>query len=75
MNKLKLSSRRRSPSIRSDETVSYRNIVLLRRFISEHGRIFSRRINRLTSKQQRLVVVAIKRARIPALLPFSSNEN
>nr|YP_010444645.1 ribosomal protein S18 [Schizaea medusa]YP_010444890.1 ribosomal protein S18 [Schizaea poeppigiana]YP_010445004.1 ribosomal protein S18 [Schizaea sprucei]UTJ90189.1 ribosomal protein S18 [Schizaea medusa]UTJ90435.1 ribosomal protein S18 [Schizaea poeppigiana]UTJ90517.1 ribosomal protein S18 [Schizaea sprucei] len=75
MNRVKLSPRRRSPSIRSNELVSYRNIVLLRRFISEHGRIFSRRINRLTSKQQRSVSVAIKRARIPALPPFSSNEN
>nr|YP_010451526.1 ribosomal protein S18 [Schizaea pusilla]UTV01515.1 ribosomal protein S18 [Schizaea pusilla] len=75
MNRLKLSPRRRSPSIRSDEIVSYKNIVLLRRFLSEHGRIFPRRVNRLTSKQQRSVVVAIKRARIPALLPFSNNEN
>nr|YP_009424142.1 ribosomal protein S18 [Schizaea pectinata]APT66111.1 ribosomal protein S18 [Schizaea pectinata] len=75
MNRVKLSPRRRSPSIRSDELVSYKNIVLLRRFISEHGRIFSRRVNRLTSKQQRSVGVAIKRARIPALPPFSSNEN
>nr|YP_009424060.1 ribosomal protein S18 [Schizaea elegans]APT66027.1 ribosomal protein S18 [Schizaea elegans] len=75
MNRVKLSPRRRSPSIRSNELVSYRNIILLRRFISEHGRIFSRRINRLTSKQQRSVSVAIKRARILALPPFSSNEN
>nr|YP_010444829.1 ribosomal protein S18 [Schizaea dichotoma]UTJ90353.1 ribosomal protein S18 [Schizaea dichotoma] len=75
MNRVKLSPRRRSPSIRSNELVSYKNIVLLRRFISEHGRIFSRRINRLTSKQQRSVSVAIKRARISALPPFSSNEN
>nr|AOV84725.1 ribosomal protein S18 [Actinostachys pennula] len=75
MNKLKLSLRKRSPSIRSNEIISYKNIILLRRFISEHGKIFSKRVNRLTSKQQRLVVVAIKRARIPALFPFSSNEN
>nr|YP_010463829.1 ribosomal protein S18 [Anemia phyllitidis]UUL71096.1 ribosomal protein S18 [Anemia phyllitidis] len=75
MNRLKLSSRRRSPSIRSDEIVDYKNPSLLRRFISEQGKILSRRVNRLTSKQQRSVVVAIKRARIPALPPFSSNEN
>nr|YP_009490506.1 ribosomal protein S18 [Cibotium barometz]YP_010878745.1 ribosomal protein S18 [Cibotium cumingii]WHE38200.1 ribosomal protein S18 [Cibotium sinoburmaense]AWH62724.1 ribosomal protein S18 [Cibotium barometz]WHE37938.1 ribosomal protein S18 [Cibotium barometz]WHE38025.1 ribosomal protein S18 [Cibotium barometz]WHE38113.1 ribosomal protein S18 [Cibotium barometz] len=75
MNKSKRSSRRRSPSIRSDETIDYRNTSLLRRFVSEQGRILSRRMNRLTSKQQRLVAVAIKRARILALLPFSNNEN
>nr|YP_010308021.1 ribosomal protein S18 [Microlepia speluncae]ULU28033.1 ribosomal protein S18 [Microlepia speluncae] len=75
MNKTKRSSRRRSPSIRSDEIVDYKNTSLLRRFVSEQGRILSRRMNRLTSKQQRSVATAIKRARVLALLPFSNNEN
>nr|YP_009690856.1 ribosomal protein S18 [Oleandra articulata]QEG57636.1 ribosomal protein S18 [Oleandra articulata] len=75
MNKFKRSLRRRSPSIRSDETIDYKNTSLLRRFVSEQGRILSRRMNRLTSKQQRSVAIAIKRARILALLPFSNNEN
>nr|YP_009426448.1 ribosomal protein S18 [Diplazium dushanense]ASU95150.1 ribosomal protein S18 [Diplazium dushanense] len=75
MNKFKRSLRRRSPSIRSDETIDYKNMSLLRRFVSEQGRILSRRMNRLTSKQQRLVAISIKRARISALLPFSNNEN
>nr|YP_009709510.1 ribosomal protein S18 [Asplenium nidus]QEW89326.1 ribosomal protein S18 [Asplenium nidus] len=75
MNKFKQSLRRRSPSIRSDEYVDYKNTSLLRRFIGEQGKILSRRMNRLTSKQQRLVATAIKRARILALLPFSKKEN
>nr|YP_009911262.1 ribosomal protein S18 [Polystichum tripteron]QLD21470.1 ribosomal protein S18 [Polystichum tripteron] len=75
MNKFKRSLRRRSPSIRSDETIDYKDTSLLRRFVSEQGRILSRRMNRLTSKQQRSVAVAIKRARILALLPFSNSEN
>nr|YP_010038601.1 ribosomal protein S18 [Drynaria acuminata]QOY24951.1 ribosomal protein S18 [Drynaria acuminata] len=75
MNKFKRSLRRRSPSVRSDETIDYKNTSLLRRFVSEQGRILSRRMNRLTSKQQRLVAIAIKRARILALLPFSNSEN
>nr|YP_009426970.1 ribosomal protein S18 [Hypodematium crenatum]ASU95673.1 ribosomal protein S18 [Hypodematium crenatum] len=75
MNKFRRSLRRRSPSIRSDETIDYKNTSLLRRFVSEQGRILSRRMNRLTSKQQRSVAIAIKRARILALLPFSNNEN
>nr|YP_009514503.1 ribosomal protein S18 [Lygodium microphyllum]AXG76100.1 ribosomal protein S18 [Lygodium microphyllum] len=75
MNNLMQSSRRRFPSIQSEDIIDYKNISLLRRFVSEQGKILSRRINRLTPKQQRLVVVAIKRARILALLPFSSNEN
>nr|YP_009426360.1 ribosomal protein S18 [Diplazium dilatatum]ASU95062.1 ribosomal protein S18 [Diplazium dilatatum]QKV46752.1 ribosomal protein S18 [Diplazium maximum] len=75
MNKFRRSLRRRSPSIRSDEAIDYKNTSLLRRFVSEQGRILSRRMNRLTSKQQRLVAISIKRARILALLPFSNNEN
>ncbi|KAH6559212.1 hypothetical protein KP509_1Z019100 [Ceratopteris richardii] len=51
MNKSRRSSCRRSPSIRSDETIDFKNISLLRRFVSEQGKILSRRMNRLTSKQ------------------------
>nr|AND48145.1 ribosomal protein S18 [Flatbergium novo-caledoniae] len=75
MNKSKRSSRRRLPPIRSGEIIDYKNINLLRRFISEQGRILSKRMNRLTSKQQRLMTIAIKRARVLALLPFLNNEN
>nr|YP_009559563.1 ribosomal protein S18 [Diphasiastrum digitatum]YP_009559651.1 ribosomal protein S18 [Lycopodium clavatum]YP_011003752.1 ribosomal protein S18 [Lycopodium japonicum]AZU95360.1 ribosomal protein S18 [Diphasiastrum digitatum]AZU95703.1 ribosomal protein S18 [Lycopodium clavatum]WPS66323.1 ribosomal protein S18 [Lycopodium japonicum] len=75
MNKSKRSFRRRLPPIRSGETINYRNISLLRRFISEQGKILSRRMNRLTSKQQRLITIAIKRARISALSPFLNNES
>ena len=75
INKSKRSSRRRLPQIRSGEIIDYKNINLLRRFISEQGKILSRRMNRLTSKQQRLMTIAIKRARVLALLPFLNNEN
>nr|AMD61982.1 ribosomal protein S18 [Tetraplodon fuegianus] len=75
INKSKRSSRRRLPPIRSGEIIDYKNINLLRRFISEQGKILSRRMNRLTAKQQRLMTIAIKRARVLALLPFLNNEN
>nr|QWW92646.1 ribosomal protein S18 [Schistidium sp. 49138] len=75
INKSKRSSRRRLPPIRSGEIIDYKNINLLRRFISEQGKILSKRMNRLTSKQQRLMTTAIKRARVLALLPFLNNEN
>nr|AYW15440.1 ribosomal protein S18 [Jamesonia brasiliensis] len=74
MNKSSRPPRRRSPSIRFNEIIEYKNINLLRRFVSEQGKILSKRINRLTSKQQRMVATAVKRARILALLPFSNNE-
>nr|YP_009973872.1 ribosomal protein S18 [Danaea sellowiana]QNH93789.1 ribosomal protein S18 [Danaea sellowiana] len=75
MNKSKRFSRRRLPPIRSGEIIDYKNLSLLRRFMSEQGKILSRRMNRLTSKQQRLMTVAIKRARILALSPFLNNES
>lgn len=75
INKSKRFSRRRLPPIRSGEIIDYKNINLLRRFISEQGKILSKRMTKLTSKQQRLITIAIKRARILALLPFLNNEN
>nr|YP_009426882.1 ribosomal protein S18 [Hymenasplenium unilaterale]ASU95584.1 ribosomal protein S18 [Hymenasplenium unilaterale] len=75
MNEFKRSLRRRSPSIRYSDIIDYKDIILLRRFIGEQGKILSRRMNRLTSRQQRSVATAIKRARISASLPFSKNEN
>nr|YP_010194418.1 ribosomal protein S18 [Pallavicinia lyellii]QZZ24714.1 ribosomal protein S18 [Pallavicinia lyellii]QZZ24798.1 ribosomal protein S18 [Pallavicinia lyellii] len=75
MNKSIKMSRKRIPAIRSGEFIDYKNISLLRRFTSEQGKILSRRINRLTSKQQRLLTIAIKRARVLSLLPFLNNEN
>jgi small subunit ribosomal protein S18 len=60
--------------IRSGDRIDYKNMSLISRFISEQGKILSGRVNRLTSKQ-RLITNAIKRARIPSLLPFLYNEN
>ena len=74
INKSKRYSRRRLPPIRSGEIIDYKNINLLRRFISEQGKILPRRVNRLTLKQQRLITIAIKQARILSLLPFLNNE-
>uniref|UniRef100_A0A3Q7EVA2 Small ribosomal subunit protein bS18c n=1 Tax=Solanum lycopersicum TaxID=4081 RepID=A0A3Q7EVA2_SOLLC len=55
--------------------IDYRNISLISRFISEEGKILSRRVDRLTLKHKRLITLSIKQARILSLLPFLSNEN
>lgn len=52
-------------------TVDYKDTALLRTFISERGKIRSRRVTGLTVQQQRQVARAIKNAREMALLPFS----
>ena len=51
-------------------TIDYKNIVLLRKFITVEGKILPRRINGLTAKQQRYMAKAIKNARMIGLLPF-----
>nr|AKT73982.1 ribosomal protein S18 [Arachnitis uniflora] len=53
--------------------MNYLNTSFIRQFISERGKILSRRINKLTLKQQRFVTLAIKQARILSLLPFFYN--
>jgi small subunit ribosomal protein S18 len=50
--------------------VDYKDTQLLRTFISERGKIRSRRVTGLSPQQQRQVAIAIKNAREMALLPF-----
>ncbi|CAK9150806.1 unnamed protein product [Ilex paraguariensis] len=72
--KSKRSFRRRLPPIQSGDRIDYRNMSLISRFISEQEKILSRRVNRLTLKQQRLITIDIKQAHILSSLPFLSNE-
>ncbi|MDR1522135.1 MAG: 30S ribosomal protein S18 [Streptococcaceae bacterium] len=53
--------------------VDYKDVDLLKRFISERGKILPRRVTGTSAKNQRKVTLAIKRARIMALLPFVSD--
>ena len=50
--------------------IDYKDVKLLQRFISERGKIVPRRITAVSSKKQRELSRAIKRARNVALLPF-----
>ena len=50
----------------------YKDIDLLRSFITERGKIRPRRQTGVSAKQQRAIARAIKRARHMALLPFTS---
>ncbi len=52
------------------EDIDYKNVELLKPFISERGRIIPRRISGVCSKHQRQLAKAVKRARHLALLPF-----
>jgi small subunit ribosomal protein S18 len=63
--------RRRGPLLAPDVAeVDWKDTALLRQFISDRGKIRSRRVTGLTRPQQRLVAIAVKNAREMALLPY-----
>jgi small subunit ribosomal protein S18 len=66
--------RRRLSPIKPGEPIDYKDVDLLRKFVTERGKILPRRITGLTAQQQRDLTSAIKRARLVALLPFINAE-
>jgi small subunit ribosomal protein S18 len=50
--------------------ISAQNLPFLRRFVTEQGKILSRRLTRVTARQQREITKAIKQARILGYLQF-----
>ncbi|CAM5261774.1 hypothetical protein SALBM311S_11717 [Streptomyces alboniger] len=60
---------RRTISFSSARRSDYKDTDLLRKFISDRGKIRSRRGTRVSTQQQRLPARAIKNAREMALLP------
>jgi small subunit ribosomal protein S18 len=52
------------------QKIDYNDADVLRRFITDRGKILPRRITGTCAKHQRALALAIKRARILALLPF-----
>nr|YP_009393102.1 ribosomal protein S18 [Bostrychia moritziana]ARW61664.1 ribosomal protein S18 [Bostrychia moritziana] len=55
-------------------TLNYKDIDSLKKFINDQGKILSRRNTGLNSKQQKQLTKSVKRARILALLPFLKKE-
>tara|TARA_B100000780_G_C20872483_1_gene347005 strand:- start:240 stop:458 length:219 start_codon:yes stop_codon:yes gene_type:complete len=53
-----------------NQKIDYKDIDLLKLFITEQGKILPRRATGVTVQQQRRIAKAIKRARILSLLPF-----
>lgn len=70
----RMGPRRRAYNLRIGKTPVelYKDIELLRRFLTERGRIRPRRQTGLCARDQRRLAVAVKRARHLALLPFTA---
>ena len=54
------------------DSIDYKDVAKLHRFITERGKILPRRISGTCAKHQRKLTLAIKRARAIALLPFTA---
>jgi len=64
--------RRKSCPFSGDQApkIDYKDVKLLQRFVSERGKIVPSRITAVSTKKQRLLAQAIKRARFLGLLPY-----
>ena len=54
------------------QSIDYKEVGRLQRYVSERGKILPRRISGNCAKHQRQVTLAVKRARSIALLPFTT---
>ena len=53
------------------EAIDYKDVARLRKYVSERGKILSRRATGTCARHQRALTTAIKRARHIALLPYT----
>jgi small subunit ribosomal protein S18 len=70
-----LAQKQKLAPIGINQKIDYKDIDLLKLFITEQGKILPRRATGVTVQQQRQIAKAIKRARVLSLLPYvASNE-
>ncbi|MDY6064806.1 MAG: 30S ribosomal protein S18 [Finegoldia sp.] len=55
------------------KVIDYKDVNLLKNYISDRGKILPRRVTGLNAKHQRQITDAIKKARQVALLPYSND--
>ncbi len=55
--------------------IDYKDVQLLKNFMTERGKILPRRLTGASAKEQRKIATAIKRARIIALMPFGADNS
>lgn len=55
------------------EDIDYKDLMKIRKYLSEKGKILPRRISGTCAKHQRQLTISIKRARHIALLPYTTD--
>ena len=68
-----MKKRRLKMSNLDSKFINYKNIDILKRYITETGKIVPGRVSGVTSSQQRKITRAIKVARYMALLPYTDS--
>ena len=64
--------KKKANPLRAGQPIDYKDTALLRKFISDRGKIRARRVTGVTVQQQREIARAVKNAREVALLPYAS---
>nr|ULD16148.1 ribosomal protein S18 [Cylindrotheca closterium] len=70
-----VSKKQRMSPISLNQKIDYKDIDLLRLFITEQGKILPRRATGVTVQQQRKLAKAIKRARMLSLFSFIASNS
>jgi small subunit ribosomal protein S18 len=70
-----ISKKQNTSPIGLNQKIDYKDIDLLRLFITDQGKILPRRATGVTVQQQRKIAKAIKRARILSLFPFVASNS
>jgi len=70
-----LAQKQKLSPISINQKIDYKDIDLLKLFVTEQGKILPRRATGVTVQQQRQIAKAIKRARVLSLLPFVTSNS
>jgi small subunit ribosomal protein S18 len=70
-----ISKKQKTSPITINQKIDYKDIDLLKQFVTEQGKILPRRATGVTVQQQRKLAKAIKRARILSLLAFVASNS
>ena len=65
--------KKRANPLKGVDYIDYKDVALLRRFISDRGKIRSARVTGVTVQQQRMIARAVKNAREMGLLPYPNS--
>ena len=55
------------------DDIDYKDVARLKKYVTEKGKMIPRRMTGVCAKHQRVLAVAIKRARVMALLPYKAD--